>query len=158
MRKTARPVDHHAEAVERPDKSRPERARRRGGCRPLPPRIAERPSPADWHDDELLTLEEAAALMWPDGPLTSTSLRHAVREKILDVAEIAGKILTCRAALRRMSACKPRRSPKEAACHERAPDPPTPLGGTPKHVSDPDLEAIRCLAQRRNPPKGRAIR
>jgi hypothetical protein len=73
--------------------------------RRLPLRVENRPSPDQWSDDELLTLDEAAHLFWPDGPLTTTSLRTAVRDRQLEVARIAGKILTCKAALRRMSAC-----------------------------------------------------
>jgi hypothetical protein len=38
-------------------------------------RIAARPDPAHWGDDELLTFAEAAARLWPDGPLTASSLR-----------------------------------------------------------------------------------
>jgi hypothetical protein len=51
---------------------------------------------------------EAASLLWPDGPLTATSLRTAARDGLLDVAEVAGKLLTTKAALKRMSACRPR--------------------------------------------------
>jgi hypothetical protein len=39
------------------------------GAKSRPFRIEQRPSPKDWSEDELLTLEEAAALFWPDGPL-----------------------------------------------------------------------------------------
>jgi hypothetical protein len=73
-----------------------------------PPRIERRPLPEDWRDDELLTLAEAAALFWPDGPLTTTSLRTAVRDGQLEVAEIAGKLLTTKVAIARMCVCKPR--------------------------------------------------
>lgn len=60
-----------------------------------------------------MTLAEAAALLWPDGPLTTTSLRTAVRQGRLDVAEIAGKLLTTKAALQRMSVCRRRVSLSE---------------------------------------------
>jgi hypothetical protein len=73
-----------------------------------PPRIEARPLPENWKADELLTLDEAAALFWPDGPLTVTSLRTAVRNGQLDVAEIAGKLFTTTAGIARMSVCKPR--------------------------------------------------
>jgi hypothetical protein len=73
-----------------------------------PERVALRPEPDQWTDDELLTLPEAAALFWPMGPLTTTSLRTAVRDRVLDVAEIAGRLLTTKAAIRRMSECRPR--------------------------------------------------
>ncbi|MET4149081.1 MULTISPECIES: hypothetical protein [unclassified Bradyrhizobium] len=73
--------------------------------RALPPRVEKRPSPDQWSAVEIMTLDEAAHLMWPDGPLTVTSLRTAVRDRQLDIVRVAGKILTCRAALERMLAC-----------------------------------------------------
>lgn len=74
----------------------------------MPERIRQRPNPADWSDEELMTLNEAAVLFWPHGPLTTTSLRTAVRDRVLDVAEIAGKLLTNKQAIVRMSKCRPR--------------------------------------------------
>lgn len=73
--------------------------------RALPPRVEKRPSPDQWSAVEIMTLDEAAHLMWPDGPLTVTSLRTAVRDHQLEVVRVAGKILTCKAALERMVAC-----------------------------------------------------
>ena len=70
---------------------------------PKPRRIAARPDPAQWTDDELLTFGEAAALMWPDGPLTASSLRTAYRAGDLEVTMIARKLLTTKAALRAMT-------------------------------------------------------
>lgn len=72
-------------------------------------RVARRPSPDEWSDDELMTLFEAAALFWPEGPLTVTSLRTAVRDEKLAVAEIAGKLLTTKTAIAEMSTCSIRR-------------------------------------------------
>lgn len=71
----------------------------------LPPRVALRPEPAQWSDTELMTLEEDAALFWPLGPLTTTSLRTAVRDGKLEIAEIAGKLLTNKQSIARMSVC-----------------------------------------------------
>lgn len=68
-------------------------------------RVAERPAPWQWDQDELLTLTEAAALFWPAGPITITSLRTAVRDGKLEVAEIAGKLFTSKSAIGRMSRC-----------------------------------------------------
>lgn len=68
-------------------------------------RIAARPDPQSWDDDELMSLAEAAALFWPAGPLTLASLRTAVRDGQLAVARIAGKFLTSKSAIRDMSAC-----------------------------------------------------
>ena len=73
-----------------------------------PFRVDERPDPRDWSDVELMTLPEAAALFWPNGPLTTTSLRTAVRNRQLEISEIAGKLLTCKAAIGRMSSCRVR--------------------------------------------------
>jgi chromosome partitioning protein len=44
--------------------------------RPSPPRVAERPHPRLWDDDETLSLDEAAALFWPRGPLSSEGARE----------------------------------------------------------------------------------
>jgi hypothetical protein len=76
--------------------------------RQIPPRVRERPDPRQWDARELMSLQEAAALFWPSGPLTVTSLRTAVRDRTLDVAEIAGKLLTNKEAIERMSVCRPR--------------------------------------------------
>jgi hypothetical protein len=68
-----------------------------------PRRVAARPDPAQWRDDELLTFAEAVALLWPDGPLTASSLRTAYRAGHLEVTEIARKLLVTKAALKRMT-------------------------------------------------------
>lgn len=70
-----------------------------------PARVCARPDPSQWSDDELMTLSEAAALFWPMGPLTCTSLRTAVRDGKLEVAEIAGKLLTSKTSIRKMTQC-----------------------------------------------------
>jgi hypothetical protein len=44
-----------------------------------PRRVAARPDPSMWADDELMTFAEAASLMWPQGPLTASSLRTDAR-------------------------------------------------------------------------------
>lgn len=72
----------------------------------LPKRIASRPNPEDWKEDELLTLPEAAALLWPEGPLTTHSLRVAVRDGVLAVAVVAGRHLTTRKAIAEMGTCR----------------------------------------------------
>jgi hypothetical protein len=68
----------------------------------LPRRVAARPDPKDWAEDELMTLAEAAALMWPEGPLTASSLRTAHRAGRLEVTIIARKLLVTKAALKAM--------------------------------------------------------
>lgn len=72
----------------------------------VPARVAARPDPEDWREDELMSLPEAAALFWPNGPLTTNSLRVAVRDGVLPVAIVAGRHLTNRNAIREMGACR----------------------------------------------------
>jgi hypothetical protein len=71
---------------------------------PKPPRrVAARPDPAQWSDDELMTFTEAVALIWPDGPLTRSSLRTAYRAGELEVVVIARKLLVTKRALAEMT-------------------------------------------------------
>lgn len=72
-------------------------------------RVRARPDPALWRDDELMTLVEAAALYWPEGPLTETSLRTAVRDGRLPISQIAGKFFVTKTALRTLTVCEPLR-------------------------------------------------
>jgi hypothetical protein len=74
-----------------------------------PRRIAARPAPAQWADDELLTFTEAAALLWPQGPLTASSLRTAYRAGQLEVTVIARKLLVTKRALHAMTVGATRR-------------------------------------------------
>ncbi|MCP1558837.1 UNVERIFIED_ORG: hypothetical protein M2438_002927 [Methylobacterium sp. SuP10 SLI 274] len=98
----------------------------------VPARIVARPDPEQWKEDELLTLPEAAALLWPDGPLTVSSLRTAVRDGQLQVAVVAGKILTNRAALRLMGTCTTS-TPSGVGRRQAGPD----------RASPSDLEALQ---------------
>lgn len=70
--------------------------------RRLPQRVADRPRVEEWTDDELLTLPEAAALFWPDGPITTNTLRTAGRDGTLAITKVAGKFFTTPMAIRRM--------------------------------------------------------
>ena len=72
----------------------------------LPERIARRPNPSQWALDELLTLEEAAALHWPEGLLTARSLRTAAEAGALSTVIIARKRLTTRRQIAEMSRCE----------------------------------------------------
>lgn len=76
-------------------------------------RFAQRPRPDLWDPDEPMTLAEAAVDFFPDGPLSLSSPRTAVRNGELAVARVAGKILTTPRAIRQMtkpcSAAKPSR-------------------------------------------------
>jgi hypothetical protein len=75
-----------------------------------PRRVAARPDPAQWADDELMTIKEAAALLWPSGPLTASSLRTAYRAGELDVTMIARKLLVTKSALKAMAEAATRRA------------------------------------------------
>lgn len=68
-----------------------------------PRRVAARPDPQDWGADELMTLAEAAALLWPSGPLTASSLRTAYRAGELEVVMIARKLLVTKTSLAAMT-------------------------------------------------------
>lgn len=57
-------------------------------------RVKSRPNLSDWADDEAMTLAEAIQLFFPEGPLTLSSLRTAIRTGKLAVAKVAGKDLT----------------------------------------------------------------
>lgn len=76
-----------------------------------PRRVAARPDPEAWGEDELLSFSEAAALLWPDGPLTASSLRTAYRAGELEVTVIARKLLVTRRALAEMTAAARRKRP-----------------------------------------------
>jgi len=41
-------------------------------------RVRRRPDPADWADDDKLTLREAVALFWPEGPVTLATIRGVI--------------------------------------------------------------------------------
>ena len=79
----------------------------------MPRRVLDRPRIADWDPDEPMTLPEAASVFWPDGPLTTKSLRTAVRDGQLAIAVVAGKQFTCPRAVKEMLvyAPRPQRSP-----------------------------------------------
>lgn len=68
----------------------------------LPRRVAAKPNPCDWHEDSLLTMKEAAALMWPDGPLSASSLATEYRRGNLRTTLVARKHLVTLRALRAM--------------------------------------------------------
>lgn len=59
-----------------------------------------------------MALHEAVALLWPEGPVTVSSLRTAIAHGSLGHARIAGRIYTTRAALAAMAEC--RRAPTDS--------------------------------------------
>lgn len=70
-------------------------------------RVADRPDPRSWGDDELMTLSEAARLHWPHGPITEHTLRTAVRDGRLAISQVAGKFFVTKRALADLSTCEP---------------------------------------------------
>ena len=62
-------------------------------------RVAARPDPEEWRDDELMTMAEAAALLWPEGPITERTLRTAVRDGRLPISKVAGKFFVTKIAV-----------------------------------------------------------
>jgi len=65
-------------------------------------RVRARPDPAQWGEDEVMTLVEAAAVFFPHGPLTLSSLRRAACAGTLEIAKVAGKDLTTPHAIRKL--------------------------------------------------------
>jgi hypothetical protein len=65
-------------------------------------RAKARPDPAQWGEDEVMTLIEAVAVFFPAGPLTLSSLRTAAAAGTLEIAKVAGKNLTTPRAIRKL--------------------------------------------------------
>ena len=84
-------------------------------------RIAQRPDPSSWDEDELLTLGEAARLLWPHGPITERTLRTAVRDGKLPISRLAGKFFVTRRGLTVLSRCEPVVPASKEAVQEAAP-------------------------------------
>lgn len=83
-------------------------------------RVAARPHPEEWGETELLTLAEAAALLFPNGPLTERKLRTATGNGLLGVAKINGNIFTTKRAVADM--CRVLSSMKSPATVPAAPE------------------------------------
>lgn len=75
-------------------------------------RIRRRPDPVDWADDDKLTLREAVALFYPDGPITVPTLRTAISRGELTPFAFAGKHWVTPAQMRALF------RPRE--CHDAA--------------------------------------
>jgi hypothetical protein len=67
-------------------------------------RVAARPSISMWRRDELMTLAEAAALVFPD-LLSERSLRHAAAEGRLPISVVCGRHYVTLEALEKLSIC-----------------------------------------------------
>ena len=91
---------------------RPSRGRIDDRADPLR-RLVGRPAVYQWADDEIVTLEEARALFFPNGPLTVKSLRSAVRLGQLASDSIAGRLYTTPSAVRSLLEPQLRRDAKD---------------------------------------------
>lgn len=65
-------------------------------------RVRKRPNVDQWRGDEPITLKEAVALFFPEGPLTISSFRSAIRRGELSWMKLAGKMFTTPDAVREM--------------------------------------------------------
>jgi hypothetical protein len=101
-----------------------------------PHRVAARPHPSQWDPAELMSFREAAALFWPQGPLTVSSLRTAHKDKKLAAVEIAGKFLTTKSAILQMSTCS-------LETNEPIPEPVTASPETPRAKASRNLSDFR---------------
>jgi hypothetical protein len=120
--RTQRSVDERREAIEHDAASAPRRPgqafhaahgiRTQGRkdlemARKKIDRIAQRPDPAAWGRDEIISLGEAARLYWPNGPITEKTLRWCVKNGRLPISKVAGKFFVTGRALATLSECKP---------------------------------------------------
>ena len=76
--------------------------------RPALSRLTDRPRPVDWQPDDLITVVEAMALFFPNGPLTANGLRLAYARGQLGGVEIGGKLFTTPAAVAAMTTARPK--------------------------------------------------
>lgn len=107
--------------------------------RPRPPRVEERPDPQQWKADELMTLDEAAALFFPSGVLRTAGLRRAYHTGKLAVAVLSRKHLTTRSAMEAMA--------RDNVRTILPPSPPAPL--EPARRALPPSDDLRAKIARR---------
>lgn len=118
-------------------------SKRSGASAPDLSRVSQRPDPESWALDELLTLPEAAQLLWPEGPLTVTTLRTVVRYGELAVAVIAGKHFTTRRHLAVLTACKALAAPPAAEPTPGLQENRTLTIGEAREMFDGELSTLR---------------
>jgi len=77
----------------------------------IPRRVKLRPTEDLWSDTEPLTLQEAAALLFPSGLYTASTLRTCYRQNLLETTLCTRKLTTTKKAVREMleAARKPAR-------------------------------------------------
>lgn len=88
-------------------------------------RVEARPDRRSWDMDELMSLQEAVDLHWPgpEGLLSVSTLRTAIRDGRLAVCEIAGKYFLTRRILLDLSKGRILPSAPEASPTAPRPDP-----------------------------------
>ena len=106
-------------------------------------RVRLRPDPDHWRPDELMTIPEAAALFFPDGPLSPRGLLTARRDAKLATTMVARKIMTTPGAIRAMGDLSLQQSAPEAVVSESVMSP----------ESTRVAEAQRALLGRLTPPR-----
>jgi hypothetical protein len=84
----------------------------------IPRRIAANSDPAAYSDSHLFTLAEAAALLFPDGPLTASSLRTAYKQRKLEVIIVARKVLVTKVQVAQMIENARRTGPPKGGSEE----------------------------------------
>ncbi|MGA0564970.1 hypothetical protein ACO2RV_21205 [Ancylobacter sp. VNQ12] len=115
-------------------------------------RVRNRPSVDQWAADESMTLAEAVALFFPDGPLTIKSFRTAAKRGQLAVRRVSGRDFTTPDAVREM--LRPElRVPTREAANERPAAPGRPKEPEMRAAQERALEAVRGLRDRRRVPK-----
>jgi hypothetical protein len=89
-------------------------------------RVEARPDPRSWDMDELMSLQEAVDLHWPgpEGLLSVSTLRTAIRQGRIAVCEIAGKHFLTRRILLDLSKGRILASAPDAPPTVPQPEPP----------------------------------
>lgn len=110
-------------------------------------RVHLRPSVDQWRGDEPIMLKEAVALFFPEGPLTISSFRSAIRRGELAFKKLAGKVFTTPDAVREM--LRPDlRVPTKMAANERPPAPGRPTEAQLRASQKRALALVRDLKDR----------
>ena len=96
-------------------------------------RAQQRPRPEQWATDEVMTLAEYAAVFWPAGPVTVSSLRTEIAKGRLTPARVRGLLWITPASVRALFQPEPAR-----ACPDVRKAPAStsaPAGSTPAPAS-----------------------
>ncbi len=110
-------------------------------------RVKARPNPADWGEDESMTLVEAVSVFFPHGPLTLSSFRTEIAAGRLEVARVAGKDLTTPRAIRKM--VTPCRAVKPSRPASGTAPTPTPGSSSTGNGKSAQAAAAKTLTERR---------